>query len=61
MITIDEHAFELGREELIHTEYSHKYTIDSFADLADRAGLTLRKYWTDDRMYFAVLHLVVTD
>ena len=61
VITIDEHAFELGREELIHTEYSHKYTIDSFADLADRAGLTLRKYWTDDRMYFAVLHLVVAD
>jgi dimethylhistidine N-methyltransferase len=61
VITIDEHSFELTEGELIHTEYSHKYTIDGFADLADRAGLTLRKYWTDDRKYFAVLHLVVTD
>jgi uncharacterized SAM-dependent methyltransferase len=44
---------------LIHTEYSHKYTIDGFARLAARAGLELHRSWTDDDEYFAVLHLVV--
>lgn len=51
--------FQLADGELICTEYSHKYTIDSFANLASEVGLSLRRHWTDDQQRFGVLHLVV--
>lgn len=60
-ITIDDQCFHLDANELIHTEYSHKYTIDGFAELASRAGLTLRQSWTDEHDYFAVLHLAILE
>ena len=51
-------SYRFARGEAIRTEYSHKYTIDGLAELADEAGFTLRRYWTDDRQYFAVAYLV---
>lgn len=50
-----EYAFEAG--EFIHTEYSHKYTLDAFADLCRRAGLAAQHRWLDPREWFAVLLL----
>lgn len=58
-ITIGEHSFALEAGELIHTEYSHKYTIDGFSELAAQVGLTLRKSWTDKDERFAVLHFAI--
>ncbi len=58
-VQIAEREFRFAAGELVHTEYSHKYTIDGFAKLAQKAGLTLRKAWTDEREYFAVLHLAI--
>ncbi|MEL7266626.1 MAG: L-histidine N(alpha)-methyltransferase [Planctomycetota bacterium] len=55
-IVIGETQLVFNRGELIHTEYSHKYTIKGFADLAAKSGLTLVGSWTDQRGYFAVLH-----
>jgi dimethylhistidine N-methyltransferase len=49
---------EFRAGETIHTEHSHKYTLDGFSELAAEAGLTLRKAWTDARRWFAVVHLV---
>lgn len=60
-VVVEEKTFDFQEGELIHTEYSHKYSIESFARLAAKAGLTLQKSWTDDRGYFAVLHLAVLD
>ncbi len=60
-IAVRDETFEFAQGESIHTEYSHKYTVEGFAKLAAGAGLTLRKHWTDDQQRFAVLHLVVTD
>jgi dimethylhistidine N-methyltransferase len=57
-VTIAGHEFRFGQGERTLTEYSHKYTIEGFSQLAADAGFTLRKYWTDERKYFAVLHLV---
>ncbi len=51
--------FEAGEETLI--EYSHKYTVDGFAAFASDFGFTLHKYWTDEREYFGVLHLVLDE
>ncbi len=56
-IAIGNHVFSLEAGELIRTEYSYKYTIGGFREMAREAGLLLRRYWTDDREYFAVLYL----
>jgi dimethylhistidine N-methyltransferase len=50
---------EFMAEETICTEYSHKYTIAEFSQIAAVAGLTLRREWTDQNHYFAVLHFAV--
>ena len=57
-IQIDDHEFVMRKGEEILTEYSHKYTIDGFAELAADAGFSMHKYWTDEHDLFAVLHLV---
>ena len=54
-------VFRLKQGELIHTEYSHKYTVAEFSGLAQEAGLELHKSWTDPKQYFAVMHFVVKD
>src|SRR5690606_7931404 len=33
--------------ERIHTESSYKYTLERFAALANKAGLEVKKVWTD--------------
>lgn len=55
-IADQEIEFQLG--ERILTEYSHKYTPESFVQLAAKAGFRLKQLWTDDRQYFAVADLV---
>jgi dimethylhistidine N-methyltransferase len=59
-VTIDGESFEIARGEAIGTEYSHKYTIEGFAALAAKAGLTLHRHWTDARQWFGVLHFVTS-
>ena len=49
--------FTIQQGEAIHTEYSHKYTVEGFATMARRAGFVLRRRWLDERQYFAVLLL----
>lgn len=60
-IQIGSEVFEFAENELIHTEYSHKYTVDGFAELADRVGLSLQQSWTDKDNYFAVLYFSKAD
>ena len=47
-------AFKRG--ELIHTENSHKYTLDSIQALLTRAGYRAFNIWTDPQDYFAVIY-----
>ena len=61
VVRVGNKSFRFREGESIHTEFSHKYTIDGFAEMAARAGLTLRRHWTDPKQLFAVLHLVVDD
>ena len=49
-------AFRPG--ETIHTENSHKYTIEAFGALARRAGWTPRRVWTDAKALFSVHEVV---
>lgn len=49
----------LARGEPILTEYSHKYTVESFRQLAARAGFVSRHVWCDARQLFSVHGLQV--
>ncbi len=60
-VVVEGESIDFNPGEAIHTEYSHKYTIDGFADLAGEAGFALHQAWTDPRDWFAVLHLVVEE
>ncbi|KRE97805.1 dimethylhistidine N-methyltransferase [Frateuria sp. Soil773] len=44
--------------EAMQVEYSCKYTLDDFAALAGRAGLEVRRVWTDPERMFSVQYLV---
>ena len=57
-VQIGEHLFEFATGERVFTEYSHKYSIESFAKMAAAAGFTLHQHWSDEEKLFAVLHLV---
>lgn len=57
-IAIGDETFSFKAGETIHTENSHKYTPERFAQLANRAGWTVKKYWTDDKGYFSIQLLV---
>jgi dimethylhistidine N-methyltransferase len=48
------HAFTLEPGESILTEFSHKYTLDAFAELARAAGLVPVRTWTDPSDFFCV-------
>ena len=50
--------FELADGETILTEYSHKYTLDGFAEMAHNAGFTVEKAWTDAEQLFSVQYCV---
>jgi dimethylhistidine N-methyltransferase len=47
-------TFQKG--ELIHTENSHKYTVESIQLLLNEAGFKSTQIWTDPKDYFAVIY-----
>lgn len=53
-IAIGKHEFALERGESIHTESSHKYSIESFRELASRAGLRSDRTWLDPDGLFSM-------
>ena len=58
-VKISEHVFEFKKNETILTEYSHKYSIESFQKLAEKAGFERVKTWVDDEKLFSVHYLKV--
>ncbi|MEM9586481.1 MAG: L-histidine N(alpha)-methyltransferase [Planctomycetota bacterium] len=60
-VTIADRDYRFAEGESICTEYSHKYTIDGFAELAATVGFELHRSWTDAGDLFAVLHLVIPE
>ena len=51
---IGDTEFNLVDGEAILTEYSHKYTLDGFAVMAEQAGFSVDKVWTDAERLFSV-------
>ncbi len=56
-VTIDEHVFQFKKDQSILTEYSHKYTIEHFEQLAKNAGFQRVKTWVDENALFSVHYL----
>jgi dimethylhistidine N-methyltransferase len=46
--------FDFAAGEAVHTEDSHKYTIESFREMAARAGFRPRAVWTDPERLFSL-------
>ena len=50
-------SFSIGKDEAILTEYSHKYTLEGFAEMAETAGFRVERVWMDDEELFSVQFL----
>jgi dimethylhistidine N-methyltransferase len=48
------HAVKFRKGETIHTECSHKFTVESFTAMAQDAGWTAAEVISDERGYFSV-------
>jgi dimethylhistidine N-methyltransferase len=57
-IVVDGQRFDFEAGETIHTENSHKFDNDGFAELAARGGFTVGASWTDDEGLFSLQYLV---
>ncbi len=57
-VLIDEHSVHFDKDESIHTENSHKYSAEQFAQLIEGTGWKEQKTWTDENGFYAVSLLV---
>lgn len=53
-VAVGDQCFEFAQGEPVHTEDSHKYTIEGFREMAARAGFSPRAVWTDPEHLFSV-------
>jgi uncharacterized SAM-dependent methyltransferase len=51
--------FDFREGESIHTENSHKYTIESFQSLAAEAGWDACQFWKDSKNLYSIHYLRV--
>jgi dimethylhistidine N-methyltransferase len=51
-------TFAFREDEAMHVEYSCKYSLDDFAQMANKAGLSVEKVWMDQDRRFSVQYLV---
>ncbi|MGH8567846.1 MAG: L-histidine N(alpha)-methyltransferase, partial [Gammaproteobacteria bacterium] len=58
-IRVDGVPFTFAEGETIHTESSYKYTPAEFQALADAAGYSVERTWTDADEMFSVYYLCV--
>lgn len=53
-VTLPKGSITIEKGEYIRTEYSHKYRIDDFEDLAGECGFVTEHVWTDANNWFSV-------
>jgi len=44
----------LEKDELIHTEHSHKYKLSQISELLDSTGFEIKQTWIDDNKHFSL-------
>jgi len=55
-VRLNGNEFVLQEGEYLHTENSHKYTLDEFSEMVSR-WFTVEKVWTDPEDYFSLQYL----
>ena len=53
-VTMGDDAFDFAEGETLHTENSHKFTVDGLRALARKAGFVPTAVWTDPERLFSV-------
>jgi dimethylhistidine N-methyltransferase len=56
-VRVGDRTFPFRAGEWIHTEDSHKYGLQEFAEMARNAGLSVERVWTDEKSLFSVQYL----
>ena len=56
-IRLNGRTFAFAAGERLHTEYSYKYSVEEFQELACAAGFEPEALWTDPQQYFSVHYL----
>lgn len=56
-VSIGREVFEFAAGEVIHTENSHKYTVEEVQEMAERAGFRAIETWFDDDEFFGIFYL----
>lgn len=51
------HTFAFAKDERIHTENSHKFTVESFTNLAEDSGFRVEAHWVSPAPQFSVFSL----
>jgi dimethylhistidine N-methyltransferase len=54
VVHVGDEEVEIKQGEHLTTEFCHKYTLESFADLAATAGLSVSRVWMDPAKLFSV-------
>jgi L-histidine N-alpha-methyltransferase len=54
IVHIGDESVNIKKGEHLTTEFCHKYTLESFADLAATAGLSVSRVWMDAERLFSV-------
>ena len=54
-------SFSIAKDEAILTEYSHKYTLEGFEEMARKAGFSVEHVWMDEDRLFSVQFLTRLD
>ena len=57
IVNAAKHTFAFKAGERLHTEASHKFTTESFADLAAQAGWSMSREWISAAPQFAIFSL----
>lgn len=57
-IEVEGQSFAFAEGETIHSENSHKFTIESFHAVAAQAGFVAKQVWTDPEKLFSLHYLV---
>ncbi|MCH7820983.1 MAG: L-histidine N(alpha)-methyltransferase [Proteobacteria bacterium] len=60
IVNVGTEVISITAGEGILTEYSHKYTLDGFAAMAESAGFRVAKVWTDADELFSIQYCVRT-
>lgn len=58
IVTAGDAEILIREGEAILTEYSHKYTLDGFREMASNAGFEIERVWTDADALFSVQYCV---